>query len=53
MIGHGYKLVDKAEKEGYIRREWREPEGKGAWLRINHITQKGKNLLQQLGQSAN
>jgi hypothetical protein len=48
MIGHGAKLVDRAEREGYIRREWREPEGKGAWLRVNYITPRGKDLLRKI-----
>lgn len=44
----GYKwgkvAIDEAEKQGLITREDREPEGKGNWLVINRLTEKGKKV---------
>lgn len=48
MIGYGQTLIDRAEKLGYIIREEREPEGKGAWLVVNKLSPKGKALLRKL-----
>jgi hypothetical protein len=48
MIGHGDKLVDRAEREGYIKRVKKPPIKKGAWLVVNLLTPRGKQLLAKL-----
>jgi hypothetical protein len=49
MIGYGQTLIKRAEKEGYISRpKVRRPGFKGAHLRMNRLTPKGKRLLIQL-----
>jgi hypothetical protein len=48
MIGYGEKLINRAEKLGYVKRDKVPPKGKGAWLKINRLTPKGKKLLSQL-----
>ena len=44
----GYKwgkdAIDEAERQHLIEREDREPEGKGNWLKINRLTEKGKRI---------
>jgi hypothetical protein len=46
--GYGQVLIGRAEVMGYITREDREPEGKGNWLVVNKLTQKGKRLLDNI-----
>jgi DNA-binding MarR family transcriptional regulator len=49
MIGHGDKLLDRAEAEGYIYREESESEsGTGFHPVYNLLTPKGKQLLSKL-----
>lgn len=51
MTGHGDKLVDEAERKGYIVREERKPKtGVGFYPVYNIITPEGKALLKKLGQ---
>ncbi len=52
----GYKwgkdAIDEAERQHLIEREDREPEGKGNWLKINKLTERGKKvakLAKELG----
>jgi hypothetical protein len=40
-----HPLLARAEKEGYIKRERRKPEGKGNHLVCNYLTKKGKALV--------
>jgi hypothetical protein len=37
--------MTRAEREGYITREKRKPEGKGNYLTCNYLTKKGKDLV--------
>lgn len=47
--GYGDKLVDDAERRGYIKREKRKPQtGVGFYPVFNIITPEGKKLLSQL-----
>jgi hypothetical protein len=41
-------LLDKAEKQGLIRRDKEPPPGKGNKLMVNRITPAGKKLLRVL-----
>jgi hypothetical protein len=40
-----HSLLSRAEKEGYIQREERKPEGKGNHLVCNYLTKKDKALV--------
>jgi hypothetical protein len=49
MIGYGETLVKRAERQGYIRREEREPDsGRGFHPLYNILTSKGQKLLHQI-----
>lgn len=52
MTGYGQTLIRRAEERGFIKREERPPEKgrKGAWLKVNILTKKGKQLLQKLNE---
>jgi hypothetical protein len=45
---YGMKVIQRAEKLGYILREEEPPIERGAWFVINRITPKGKKLLSQM-----
>jgi hypothetical protein len=45
---YGMKVIQRAEKLGYIQREEEPPIEKGAWFVMNCITTEGKKLLSQL-----
>jgi hypothetical protein len=53
MTGYGDKLVNIAERDGYIVRVRRKQkiDGKGPWYVFNILTKKGQRLLAQLGVS--
>lgn len=40
-----HPLLTRAEKDGYIRRDERKPEGKGNHMICNYLTKKGKALV--------
>jgi hypothetical protein len=51
MTGYGQTLINRAEKQGYIRREKRKPDsGRGFPPVYNILSAKGKKLLTQLKQ---
>lgn len=41
-------MIKRAEQQGLIRRKSVAPEGRGNWLVVNHLTQKGRQLLDKL-----
>lgn len=40
-----HPLLAKAEREGYVKREERKPEGRGNHMVCNYLTEKGKALV--------
>ena len=45
---YGMKVIQRAEKLGYIKRDEKPPIERGAWFVMNRITPTGKKLLSQL-----
>ncbi len=42
--GHGQTLIKQAERQGFITRKEREPEGRGNRLVVNALTAKGRRV---------
>jgi|SRR5215203_5771541 len=47
---HGWRILEQARKLGYIERKpVSKPKGKGHYYIMNRLTEKGRKLLQELG----
>ena len=51
--GYGQHIIRRAVRDGYVVRKERRPQGKGNYLVVNHLTPKGKALLEKLPEVTN
>ena len=51
--GYGQHIIRRAVRDGYVVRKERRPPGKGNYLVVNHLTPKGKALLDKLSEVTN
>lgn len=49
--GYGLRIIERAEKEGYITRTGKRNKRGGGPKRVSRLAEKGKQLLEQLASS--